>query len=405
VSSALAVEVLLTGSASVDLAAFTITTALIAMGWTGYSRDQGAFPHDRALIRTQNAFVFVGAGLAIIFAAMWIRKKKEGKSSNTPERIIAIINIVISTVQFGLVAHLLNRHFDYNNTGVVDVDANILFNWAYPATIYAASVSVAVAFALLAVGKEGVSAGFGVFQLVTGVIALAWASNLQDQGRNGHGSFSDTSDAWQSFAIIAGAWSIVAGLIILVRSVRPENILNRLENVAKNVNRGLALLLVIVFCVVIGQVSSLYHKHYISAAPAPGRGNDMLIVDADGNHNYGNAVSPFAWPISIWTSAVVVSFGLEIIAKGGAAHTGIVALALTEAANLLGWAAQHDHFGSPVADSIEGTTRGWAAVCLGGSVVAFFLALTLLRSEHELTGDDFRNPEDRPKADSVEQRT
>jgi hypothetical protein len=392
VSAALAVEVIFTGSASPDLAAFAITTGLVAIGWTAFSRDQGAFPHDRALVRAQNAFVFLAAGLAFLYAFGFMHKKKGAPS--TVMRILGVVNIVVSTVQFGLVARLFDQHFDKNKNGEIDEDANILFNWAYPASIYAAQVSIAVAFSLLVTGAA--SAGFGFFQLVTGVIALAWASNLQDEGTYSH-SFTDSSNAWQSFAIIAGSYSIIVGLFLLVKGKSGES---RAKEPAKLIHRVVAAVLVCVFFVVIGQVSSLFHEHFISRSPSV-RGSNMLIVAADHDNNYGNVVAPFAWPISIWTAAVVVSFGMEVIVKG-AAQTGIVALALTESANLVGWAAEFVYFGSPVNNSIEGLARGWGAVCLGGSLVAFLLALEILRNSdnEELSAEQFANHEDRPKQDA-----
>jgi len=403
VSSALAIEALITGSGSPDLAGFAITTGLIAMGWTGYSRDVGAYPHDSALVRAQNAFVFISVGVAILFAMHLLREKKG--QTTLVLRVLAISNIIVSTVQFGLVARLLDQHFDYNAEGKEDSDANILFNWAYPATIYAASVSVAVAISILFSGS--VSSGFAAFQLITGVIALAWASNLNDEdtvGTNPPSNFTDTSLAWQSFAIIAGAHSVIAGLILIIKGKAADSpfaakILEKLRIPA----RILSVLLLALFFTIIGQVSSLFHDHFLHG---DARGANMLIVDASAADNYGNVVSPFAWPISIWTSAVVCAFSIEVL-KNGVAQTGITALALTEAANLLGWSADHTYYGSQIYDSIEGTTRGWQAVCLGSSIVAFLFALHLLlaHQEDDLQAKEFvtrdhAESSERPKQDA-----
>jgi hypothetical protein len=377
VSSALAIEIIFMGFASPDLAAFAITQGLVAVGWTAYSRDQTAWPADRALVRVQNAFVFIAVAITIIFALVHLHKRMGNPTAI--QRGIAILNIIFACVALGLVSRLFDQHFTRNNDGEIDDDANILFNWAYPATVYHVSVAVANAIALLLCGF--VSAGFGAFQLITGVIALAWASNHTDEDTLSGDDFSDTANAWHSFAIILGAYSIIVGLVLIFQgkgadaAKTPRSII---------VNRVAGLILLIVFCVVIGQVAALFDEHYVGTKNS--RGNNMLIVnpcngdDCVGD-NYGNVVSPFAWPISIWTAAVVVSFGIEAL-KHGVCQTGITALALAYSALLLGWAAQHTYFGSAVADSIEGLTRGWQAVCLGGSIVCFFVALQVLGAEH-----------------------
>jgi hypothetical protein len=392
VSAALAIEALITGSGSPDLAGFAITTGLVAIGWTGYSRDVGAYPVDTALVRSQNAFVFIGAGFAILFALGILREKKG--TTTVLLRVLAFTNIIVATVAFGLVSRLLDQHFQYNEEGTEDADANILFNWAYTATIYAASVAIAVAISILVSGS--VSSGFAGFQLITGVIALAWASNLNDEdtvGTNPPSDFSDTSLAWQSFAFIAGAYSFVAGLILILKGKAADSpFTQKILEKLKLPGRLLAVAFIVLFCTVIGQVSDLYHKHFLDARD---RGSNMLIVDPQ-NDNYGNAVSPFAWPISIWTSAVVVGFSIEVL-KNGVAQTGITALALTEAANLVGWAAEHTYYGSQhveadgqVSGSLEGTTRGWQAVCLGSALVAFFFCLhLLLAQENDLEAKEF----------------
>jgi hypothetical protein len=362
---------LFVGAISVDLAAFVCTTALIAIGWTGYARDEGNYPADRALIRTQNAFVLLGASLSIIFAVKAILGTPKGK----PEKlsIIAIGNVVVSAVQFALVAQLFNEHFDYLAEGEIDTNANILFNWSYTATIYAASVSISNAFAILYAGAT--SAGFGIFQAGTGIIALAWASNHFDVGEEGSGDFSDTLKTWVSFAVIAGAYSLIAGLI-LVWASKPPTTKYSVQGGILAGHRLTAIAMFAIFATLIGQVAALFDHHFLDHGRSL-RGSNMLIV---GNDNYGNIVSPFAWPISIWTSVIVCSFALEVL-RFSVPSAGITALALTESALLLGWAAEHTYFGSAHADSIEGTTRGWQSVALGGSAVAFFFAKYLLYNQ------------------------
>jgi hypothetical protein len=374
VSSALAIEMLL-GTISVDLAAFVCTTALIAIGWTGYARDEGNYPADRALIRTQNAFVLIGASLSIIFAVKAILSTPKPKSEKDKAGkliIIAVGNVVVSAVQFALVAQLFNEHFDYLANGEVDSNANILFNWSYTATIYAASVAIANAIAIIYAGST--SAGFGIFQAGTGIIALAWASNHYDVGAES-GSFSNTLKTWVSFAIIAGAWSLISGLILFWTAPKPVTRF-KVEGVVLTLHKLVAIAGFVIFATLIGEVAALFDHHFLDHGRSL-RGSNMLIVGPD---NYGNVVSPFAWPISIWTSVIVCSFALDQL-KSAVPSTGITALALTESALLLGWAAEHTYFGSAHADSIKGTTRGWQSVALGGSAVTFFFAKYLLYSQ------------------------
>jgi len=354
----------------VDLAAFVCTTALIAIGWTGYGRDLGQYyPADRALVRTQNAFVYGVAGLSIIFAVVSILRTpivKPGKFA-----VLAIGNVVVSAVQFGLVAHLFAEHFDYLKKEENDTNANILFNWSYTASIYAASVSIANAFAILYAGAT--SAGFGAFQAGTGVIALAWASKHFDLGSEGSGDFSDTLKTWVSFAVIAGAYSVIAGGVLFV-TAKAHITKYAVQGIPLTLHRLSALAGLIVFFTLIGEVSSLFASHYVDHGRSL-RGSNMLIV---GNDNYGNVVSPFAWPISIWTSVVVCSFAVELLFKFPVPSGGITALALTESANLLGWAAEHTYFGSAHYDSIQGNTRGWQSVAMGSCVCAFLFTKYLL---------------------------
>jgi hypothetical protein len=376
VSAAFGLEMALTRAFSPDLAAFAITQGLVAIGWTAYSRDQGAFPADRALVRVQNAFVFIAAGVSIILAFKFLHEKPKHPTGIL--RFIAIANLIFVVVALGLISQLLDQHFDRNSDGVLDHDANILFNWAYPATIYHTTVSVAVAVSILT--RAHVNAGFGAFQAATGIIALAWASNQQDEDSLGDRDLSDTFESWVSFTIISGSYSFLVGLFLVFKGDAPA----AKPAGSPILTRALAAGAICCFFVILGQVASLYDEHYVDTGSV--RGNNMLIVGA-GHDNYGNAISPFAWPISIWTAAVVFSFGVEVL-KTGTSSTGITALALTEAANLLGWAAQHTYFGSAVvgSDSIEGTTRGWQSVSLGGSLLAFFLAVLVLRAnsdEHE----------------------
>jgi hypothetical protein len=384
VSGALAIEAMYLGVLSADLAGFAICVALVAMGWTGYSRDVGAYRGDDALVRSQNALLFISAGLAIIFALGGLSTHlKAKKKLGFLLTAIAIGNIIVSAVQFGLVAQLFSEHFDDNTKGVVDPNANILFNWSYTATIYAACVAIGNSIAIFTAGS--VSTGFGAFQSFTGIIALAWASNHKDEGSYGS-DFTHTALTWISFAIIAGAWSFFVGIYLIITGKANESKF-AVESKDKSVWYRLAgAILFILACVIIGQVASLFDEHYLKESSERTRGSNMLIVDAGptaqnpNGDNYGNAVSPFAWPISIWTSAVLGGFGIDAL-KHGIGSIGITALALTEAANLLGWAAQHTYFGSAVFDSIEGTTRGWQAVALGTSILAIFVAFWMLMSQ------------------------
>jgi hypothetical protein len=297
---------------------------------------------------------------------------------------IALGNIIISAVQFGLVAQLFSEHFNDNERGIVDPNANILFNWSYTATIYAACVAIGNSIAIITAGSVGT--GFGAFQAITGIIALAWASNHYDEGTYGKSDFTDTALTWMSFAIIAGVWSLVVGIYLLAVGKGNESKF-AVESKDKSIWYRLAgVALFIIFAVIIGLVAALFSYHYLKESSRRTRGSNMLIVDAGptaqnpSGDNYGNAISPFAWPMSIWTSAVVGAFAFDAI-RHGVASAGITALALTEAANLLGWSAEHTYFGSAVFDSIKGTTRGWQAVCLGGSILAFIVAFWMLSSQ------------------------
>jgi len=269
------------------------------------------------------------------------------------------------------------EHFD---NGEADSGANPAYNWAYPATIFAASVNIALAHSVLRTGTY--TQGFAAFSLITGTIALAWASKHQDKGEWGNKGFSSSVNAWQSFAIIAGAFSIIVGLLMLVFHKATKTDDQAPPN--KMVGRVGALVIVVVFFTLIGLVSSLFDKSFLDSSH---QGNDMRVWESNKGDPYANYVSGFAWDFSIWASAVAASFGLELLFHGFATG-GITALALTQSANLVGWAAKHTNVGSqnPDKDNLNSRTRAWEGVALVAGIICVLVALRgLHRSKSSAT--------------------
>jgi len=200
------------------------------------------------------------------------------------------------------------------------------------------------------------------FSFITGIIALAFASAHHKYGAYDASGFTDTALAYQSFAIIAGASSCVIGIYLAIAG-RGDG---QVEQKQKNIGRFYGLELLILYWTVIGLVSALYQKHFFDRSES--LGNDFLDVYPE-RDNYGNAISPFAWTFSIWAGAVGSSLGIEALIKG-TANAGIVTLAFTTSANLLGWASQHVYYGSPNHAQFAGTTRAWEGVALTAACIA-----------------------------------
>jgi hypothetical protein len=242
-------------------------------------------------------------------------------------------------------------------------------------------VAVAVALAVFYYGKP--TNGFGAFLFVTGVIELAWASTNVDEDSVGVDDFTGTANAWHSFAIMAGVFSILFGLYWAFTK-KSATVDDRAHS--KNANRGLAFLTVLAFWTMIGIVASLY-QHAFLDAQADRYGTNPRITDfaTRTDDNYLNQVSAFAWEHSIFAAVVASAMALEILAFGYGS-SGIIALTLVNAANLIGWAAYHTYIGSITAkDELSATTRAWAALALVAGAVTFLSALNALRSH---SGDD-----------------
>jgi len=250
-------------------------------------------------------------------------------------------------------------------------------------------VNLALAFAIFLTGT--CDPGFALYAIFTGFVALAFASKHRDVGEPGDADFSGTLLAWVSFAVIAAVFTLILGAYL---AFKPST--GATAPRLGGAYIGVSILVLISFFTLVGLVSSLFDYQFFDKSNFTAGDN----FNAPSNVNYGNAVSPFAWPISIWSSVVGAAFCLATIIKGSPS-TGITALAFTEAANLVGWAANHVYFGSRYNDSIEGLSRAWGAVALGAGVITILLAIRLLRSDHKTqeaapadeapAADDFAN--------------
>jgi hypothetical protein len=371
IGCALALEILLTHDFTPDLAALAINAGLIVIGFDGRLEDIGLEKND-GLGRTQVSFGFIAGGIAVIFGSYLLGTKKGTPSARNS--IFSYILIGFWLVAFGIVSNAMSEMYEHFDEGQSDSGANVVYNWAYPATIFAASVNIALAHAVLRTGTY--TQGFAAFALITGTIALAWASKHQDKGEWGDQSFSSSVHAWQSFAIIAGAFSIIIGLLMVIFHKTTKTDDQAPPN--KVIGRIGALIIVIIFCTLIGIVSSLFDNSYLDKEH---HGNDMRNFESNKGNPYANNVSAFAWDFSIWASAVAASFGIECLFHG-AATGGITALALTEAANLVGWASKHANVGSldPDKDNMNSTTRAWTGVALVAGVICVLVTFKGLQS-------------------------
>jgi len=371
IAAALAIELLVTGSATPDLAVLAINFGLIAIGWTGWTED-AEYPSNNALTRSQRAFVYIVGALSFLIGVQALFRKRA--KVTVAFLVIALLYIVFCVVQFALAAELFNEHFDKTAQKQVDQNANIVFNWSYNASIFAAAVNLAVAIAIIVTGTY--CSGFAIFGALSGLVALAWASKHQDLGATQGADFTDTAQSWMSFAIIACAFELIGGIVLLAKGVSHPQVKSSAAL------KGGALLVLLGLCTVVGLVAALFDYQYF---------DDYYSVNGDnfnrvGPGNYANLVSPFAWPISIWTSVVGSAFALAIIIRGSPS-TGLAALSLTEAALLLGWASNHVYFGSALSNNLNPLTRAWEGVALSFAVLLFFLAgymLVIVPSEkHE----------------------
>jgi len=380
IGSALALEIYFTGDFTPDLAALAINSGLIVIGWDGFFVDTG-LEADTGVGRTQVAFGFIAGGFAIIFGN-WLLSTKSKADISIKNRIVAYVLIGLWLVTFGLVSQMLAQTFENFDQGRLDDNANITYFWAYQATIFAASVNIAVAHSLLR--TDSCSSGFAAFSAITAIIALAWASQHQDKegGEKNHNDFTETALAWQSLAIISGSISLVIGLFLTV--TQKPNRSNDDKEV--KVSRLFALVIVVVFCTLIGIVAALFTKHYFERREDV-YGVDPRVVGGENSLNYmtnnwANQVSPFAWDFSIWASAVAASFGVELLIHGGGS-AGLAALAFTQTANLVGWAGKHSNVGNvrPAFDELKGTTEAWEGIALTAGIICALFALTLIRRQ------------------------
>jgi hypothetical protein len=381
IGSALALEKIVTGTFTPDLAALAINAGLIVIGWDGRLQETG-LEENTGVGRTQIAFGFIAGSLAVLFGFSLLSTVRE--TPQTSLAVIAIILAVVWAIPLGLVCTILTEQYEHFDQDMIDTGANIAYNWAYPATIFAAMVNIALAHTILHTGSY--SQGFAAFSAITGVIALAWASNHEDEGSYGNsGDFTDTVTSWQSWAIIAGATSLVLGLIMTVRQIGDKKRRDAGAESSPSDNKAVrvvAFLVVVVFFALIGLVSALFSKQYLDRKYS-NYGNDMRVI-GHRSENYANQVSPFAWDFTIWSSAVVASFGIELLINGWK-YPGITALVFAEAANLVGWAAKHTNVGSVQDDweKLDSITRAWEGVALVAGFLACLGALSLLKSRRE----------------------
>jgi hypothetical protein len=200
---------------------------------------------------------------------------------------------------------------------------------------------------------------------------LAWSSKHVEKdvyGPSGDvdSDFTESVSAWQSWAVIAGAISLVVGLVLGLthKPAKPEATTSK-------ANRVFALLIVGCFWTLMGIVANNFDESYFDRDEGF-FGNNMR--DFRSESNYANLISPFAWDFSIWTAVVASSFGLELLIRGHVT-TGIAALTMTQAANLVGWAARHQNEGSPdpVEDDLEPEVRAWTALALVSGVLTFLV--------------------------------
>jgi hypothetical protein len=387
IGSALALEKIITGTFTPDLAAFAINAGLIVIGWAARAVDTG-LESNSGLGRTQAAFCFIAGAFAVLYGN-YLLSTVRPKIFSRGYWAVAVILLVFWLVAFGLVSTLLSELFDHMDTGIADTGANPSFNWAYPATIMAASVNLALAHTLFRTGTY--TSGFAAFAAITGVIALAWASQHHDRGEwtvTGE-DFTDTVLAWESFAIIAGAISLICGLALAFKAERRKV---DGEGSETKVGRFGALIIILVFFTLIGFVAALFVKEFLIREGVV-YGNDMRMVGGDlapdvREENFGNQVSPFAWDFSVWTSAVAAAFGIEVLFHGWGSG-GITALTLTQSANLVGWAAQHTRIGSvrPKFRNLDDLTRAWEGLALVAGILTAILAFYILSSRRDLKPD------------------
>jgi len=288
-----------------------------------------------------------------------------------------------------LASHLWASAFqDYDN-GMYRAAANQSANWSYPASIYAAAVAIALSCAVLFCGRA--SNGFGALTFITGVVELSWASNNVDEDTLNSDSFAGTVNAWQSFAIMSSVFSIFFGLYFSLIK-RPVTVDDHAQQKPRRVG---AIIAVIILWTMLGIVASLFNDAYINNT---GRsrtfGTNPRIVDIvnDLPHNYLNQISPFGWEHSIWAGVIISAWGLETLIHG-VGSGGMIALSVTYAANLVGWAAEHHNVGSITgAKELYSRTRAWEALCLVAGVVSFLIAFALLR--HSDSEESAKAPEE-----------
>jgi hypothetical protein len=267
---------------------------------------------------------------------------------------------VFWTVAFGLAASALHALFNRTAVGEVDNNNNMVFSLSISATLFASAVNVSVGHAFLASKTQ--DAAFNILGAITGLIALGMASeHNRTKGING-AKFDNLNLAWQSFAVIAGAMSVIVN-VLAWRKGAGEEAAPATTSPLITVCRFTVLALSFVL---FGTVASLINNAY--GQKAADHKNDV----------FGFSTVPiYAWMITLYASAVAASN--MIVNNTG----GITNLTITFSALLLGFAAQSVAFGADDNQHLFKNARAWAGIALATAILAILHAHGQVHSKSE----------------------
>jgi len=361
---ALALEVLFTQTATSDLAALSINFGALLLGFTAKHLDIGVVT-STGIGRTQAAFGIIAGSFSILFGGRWLHQKRD--VAHETNNVGALGLVVFWGVALGLAATTLSFSFNDANQGIYNPDSNVEFYFAQSATYVAAAVNLAFAHNILNTGSFTKS--FLSLSCFTAIVALAFVSAWYQGDKlsttKAHArAFTDTAVAWASFVIISTALSVVLWVYFLYKGGEQKPHISRVEHPKEALAKPRSALNLALNFVLIGLVAKLFQKHYFDRNDKV-YGNDPLVVNPD---NYGNIVSAFAWPVSIWAATVACS---RVVGGLAAAEDwGIQFLNVLFSITLVGFASQHTVFALDQ-NGLSITARAWAGLALVTGSVNF----------------------------------
>jgi len=366
---ALAIEYLILGAVTADLAALVINLGAILLGFAGKYLALGVDPATSSgVTRTQAAFAVIvgcadiGYGLQLLGSTTrfnwWAVTEKDAYHKAKHWWFFSIV--LISGVTLGLGSVVLSNGIDLGMNDQADnnIDGTI-FHFAFAVSLFAIAVNLAVAHAMWYTGVY--SKGFLALAISFGILTLGFSSSMIQED-TASGSFSDVCVAWQSFNIILGAVTFLLGLAVAKLAPKEEG------SIASQEGKGKYWLYVVISLVLVfyALTAVVFDKKYVGETLPAGQ--------------WGNSQSAMAYLTAFFASCFFISRDYAQLTANNT--SGINALALVWGATLLGFISDFVHtFVSPLNTEVGAhpTLKAWEGVGLCVAAISFVSGLMRIR--------------------------